>query len=233
LRSFIDGPAEEQDSWGILDDFTINDGCQLLSREITKLVFAGLTGVDTIYCWISRRIRPLQYRPNLMCEYSGIDDPQRYTKEELDPEEIEHRIRGIIKVGRDVEFKLGMPMFEKRQLPKGKLSSFPPSPAFLWFCTSYSLSCRSPPFLLQSLVQSSVIRDLRSLQMTKRSQPLPPPTNVKPLRRWKMLDPLTRSLWRKNLWQMCVVEFVALAGACEVLAKGLFPAIHHLPYADS
>jgi hypothetical protein len=36
-----------------------------------------------------------------MCEYSGIDDPQRYSKEELSSEEIEHRIRNIIKVGRD------------------------------------------------------------------------------------------------------------------------------------
>jgi hypothetical protein len=34
-----------------------------------------------------------------MCEYSGIDDPQRYSKEELSPEEIEHQIRNIIKVG--------------------------------------------------------------------------------------------------------------------------------------
>jgi hypothetical protein len=34
-----------------------------------------------------------------MCEYSGIDDPQRYSKEELSFEEIERRIRNIIKVG--------------------------------------------------------------------------------------------------------------------------------------
>jgi hypothetical protein len=34
-----------------------------------------------------------------MSEYSGIDDPQRYSKEELSVEEIEHRIRNIIKVG--------------------------------------------------------------------------------------------------------------------------------------
>jgi hypothetical protein len=36
-----------------------------------------------------------------MCEYSGIDDPQRYSTEELSAEEIEHRIRNIIKLGRD------------------------------------------------------------------------------------------------------------------------------------
>jgi hypothetical protein len=41
-----------------------------------------------------------------MCEYSGIDDAQRYTKEELTPEGIKRRIRNIIKVGHDEELKL-------------------------------------------------------------------------------------------------------------------------------
>jgi hypothetical protein len=44
-----------------------------------------------------------------MCEYSGIDDPQRYSKEELSSEEIEHQIRNIIKVGRDEQLKLKVP----------------------------------------------------------------------------------------------------------------------------
>jgi hypothetical protein len=82
-----------------MDNFTMDDECQLCSRRISKLVFSGLTGADTIHCWISRRIQPLQYHSALMCEYSGIDDPQRYTKEELSSEEIERRIRNIIKVG--------------------------------------------------------------------------------------------------------------------------------------
>jgi hypothetical protein len=96
LRSFVDGPAEEQDSWGVMDDFTMDDECQLCSRWISKLVFSGLTGVDTIHCWISRWIHPLQYRLALMCEYSRIDDPQCYSKEELSAEKIENRIRNII-----------------------------------------------------------------------------------------------------------------------------------------
>jgi hypothetical protein len=53
LRSFADGPAQEQDSWGAMDDFTMDDECQLCSRQISKLVFAGLIGADTILCWIS------------------------------------------------------------------------------------------------------------------------------------------------------------------------------------
>jgi hypothetical protein len=47
-----------------------------------------------------------------MCEYSGIDDPQRYSKEELSSEEIERRIRDIIKVGRDEKLELKIPMYE-------------------------------------------------------------------------------------------------------------------------
>jgi DNA-binding GntR family transcriptional regulator len=47
-----------------------------------------------------------------MCEYSGIDDPQCYSKEELSAEEIEHRICNIIKVGRDEPLKLKISMYE-------------------------------------------------------------------------------------------------------------------------
>jgi hypothetical protein len=118
LRSFVDGPAEEQDSWGVMDDFTMDDECQLCSRRILKLVFSGLTGADTIHYWISRRIQPLQYRPALMCEYSRIDDPQRYSKEELSAEEIEHQIRNIIKVGRDEPLKLKIPMYGNDNCPE-------------------------------------------------------------------------------------------------------------------
>jgi hypothetical protein len=101
-----------------MDDFTMDNECQLCSRRISKLVFSGLTGADTIHCWISRRIQPLQYRLALMCEYSRIDDPQRYSKEELSSEEIEHRIRNIIKVGRDEKLKLKVPMYENGNCPE-------------------------------------------------------------------------------------------------------------------
>jgi hypothetical protein len=124
LRSFVDGPAKEQDSWGTMDDSTMVDECQLHSRRVSKLVFDGLTGVDTIHCWISRRIQPLQYRPALMCDYSGIDDAQCYTREELTPEEVERRIRNIIKVGRDEELKLNIPKFENGSCPEVNQISF-------------------------------------------------------------------------------------------------------------
>jgi hypothetical protein len=53
-----------------------------------------------------------------MCQYSGIDDPQHYTQEELSSEEIEHRICNIIKVGRDEKLELKIAMFENDNCPE-------------------------------------------------------------------------------------------------------------------
>jgi hypothetical protein len=109
---------------GALDDFTMDDECQLCSRWISKLVFSGLIGADTIHCWVSRRIQPLQYCSNQMCQYSGIDDSQCYTKEELSSEAIERRIRNIIKVGLDEKLELKIPMYENDNCPEVSASLF-------------------------------------------------------------------------------------------------------------
>jgi hypothetical protein len=127
LRSFVDGPAEEQDSWGVMDDFTMDDECQLCSQRILKLVFSGLTGADTIHCWISRWIQPLQYRPatprrNYLLRI--LNATQRYSKEELSAEEIENRICNIIKVGRDEPLKLKIPMYENGNCSEVSVSLF-------------------------------------------------------------------------------------------------------------
>jgi hypothetical protein len=53
-----------------------------------------------------------------MCEYSGIDDPQRYSKEELSSKEIERRVHNIIKVGRDEKLGLKIPMYENCNCPE-------------------------------------------------------------------------------------------------------------------
>jgi hypothetical protein len=59
-----------------------------------------------------------------MCQYSGIDDSQRYTKEEFSFEEIEHRIRNIIKIGRDEKLELKIPMYENDNCPEVSAFSF-------------------------------------------------------------------------------------------------------------
>jgi hypothetical protein len=78
-----------------------------------------------------------------MCKYSGIDDPQRYSGEELSTKEIEHQIRNIIKVGRDEPLKLKIPMYENGNCPEVS--------AFLYchnriFLASLASSCSFLPF---------------------------------------------------------------------------------------
>jgi hypothetical protein len=131
-----------------MDDFTMDDECQLCSRRISKLVFSRLTGADTIHCWVSWRIQPLQYRPALMCEYSRIDDPQRYSKEELSAEEIELRIRNIIKVGWDEPLKLKIPMYENGSCPEVSVSLFRLNNLFS--LNNFASFCSFLPFRLPS-----------------------------------------------------------------------------------
>jgi hypothetical protein len=42
----------------------------------------------------------------------------------INPEEIKHKICDIIKIGRDVEMKLGMPMYENGSCPDMSISYF-------------------------------------------------------------------------------------------------------------
>jgi hypothetical protein len=81
-----------------------------------------------------------------MCDYSGIDDPQRYTKEELSSEEIECRIHNIIKVGRDEKLELKIPMYENDNCPE--VSAF----LFRHGCLTILLTC----ILLSAFLPSSI-----------------------------------------------------------------------------
>jgi hypothetical protein len=166
-----------------------------------------------------------------MCEYSGIDDAQRYTKEELTPEEIERRIRGIIKVGRDVKLKLGMPMFENGSCPE--VNYHPCRHHHLLFEILYLILFSLQIFTLPPLELGPIVCYPRLKELTDdEEEPASSPIKKRkaPLT-VEMLDLLTKCLWRKNLRQLCIIEFMVLAGAYVVLAEGLLPAIHHLLYA--
>jgi hypothetical protein len=52
---------------------------EILARRIAKLTQDGLKGIDTINCWISRWIQPLQYCDRLMHEYTGAKVGMRYS----------------------------------------------------------------------------------------------------------------------------------------------------------
>ena len=49
-----------------------------------------LDGVDTVLCWLSRKIMPLRYRPHKMCEYQADAAGQ------LDEETLLYRLRELV-----------------------------------------------------------------------------------------------------------------------------------------
>ena len=49
-----------------------------LMGRLQELKAAGLTGLNLIDTWMQRKIAPLQRRPSLMCEYTGLKDQQRH-----------------------------------------------------------------------------------------------------------------------------------------------------------
>jgi hypothetical protein len=112
LPPFENIAAESRDSWKAVNDESATPYVKLLARRIAKLSVDGLKGIDTINCWISRRIQPLQHRDSLMHEYTGANDGMRCSDQELDPKVVEKRIRSLMKSPRKKPLKFGMAMFE-------------------------------------------------------------------------------------------------------------------------
>jgi hypothetical protein len=83
-----------------------------------------------------------------MCKYKRIDDPQRFSKEELSAEEIEHRIRNIIKVGRDEPLKLKIPIYKNSSCPEVSISLF--CHDHLFSLNNFASFCSFLPFRLPS-----------------------------------------------------------------------------------
>jgi hypothetical protein len=117
LPPFKNVAAESRDSWTAVNDESASPYVKLLARRIAKLSVDGLKGIDTINCWISWRIQPLQHRNSLMHEYTGANDGMHCLNQELDPKVVEKRIRSLIKSPRKKPFKFGMAMFENGSCP--------------------------------------------------------------------------------------------------------------------
>jgi hypothetical protein len=117
LPSFENIAAQPLDSWNPVNDETATPYVKLLARRIAKLSKDGLKGIDTINCWISWRIQPLQHHNSLMHEYTGANDGMRYSNKELDPKVVEKRIRSLMKSPRKKPLKFGMAMFENGSFP--------------------------------------------------------------------------------------------------------------------
>jgi hypothetical protein len=122
LRPFENIGAQPLDSWKLVNDNSTTPYVKLLAWWIAKLSKDGLKGIDTINCWISWWIQPLQHRDCLMHEYTGAKDGMRCSEEELDPKVIEKRIRSLMKSPRKKPLKFGMAMFEDGSCPSVRCS---------------------------------------------------------------------------------------------------------------
>jgi hypothetical protein len=117
LQPFENIAAQPLDSWKPVNDESATPYVKLLAWWIAKLSKDGLKGIDTINCWISQRIQPLQHRDRLMHEYTGAKDGMLCSKEELDPKVVKKRIRSLMKSPRKKPLKFGMAMFENGSCP--------------------------------------------------------------------------------------------------------------------
>ena len=53
---------------------------ELLQARLAELMEAGLTGLSLVSTFVKRRVAPLQQRPSLMHEYTGLEDPSRLNR---------------------------------------------------------------------------------------------------------------------------------------------------------
>ena len=56
-----------------------------------------ITGAFVVAHWIIQRVQPLQRRVHLAFEYTGEEDPTRYTREKISEDELEGRVAALMK----------------------------------------------------------------------------------------------------------------------------------------
>jgi hypothetical protein len=103
LPAFANNPPEELASWSFIPALAQYPELDKAARRISWLVHDGLTGMDLTLSWFTRRIQPLKYNKKLICEYSGIDDELRVTRDNLPTDSLNRRIRTFVKIGRGQE----------------------------------------------------------------------------------------------------------------------------------
>ena len=56
-----------------------------------------ITGASVVAHWTIRRVQPLQRRVHLAFEYTGEEDPTRYTREKISEDDLEVRVAALLK----------------------------------------------------------------------------------------------------------------------------------------
>jgi hypothetical protein len=98
LPKFINKPPEELARWSFIPAHAQYLELDRAARRISWLVHDGLTGMDLTLSWFTRRIQPLKYNKRLICEYSGVEDQQRVTRDNLPTDSLNKRIRTLVKI---------------------------------------------------------------------------------------------------------------------------------------
>ena len=67
----------------------------MLVEKVVQLINQGVTGMDLLEVFLSRRIQPLQARDHSMWMYSGAGDTARVHPEEVEAKTVAEWLRGI------------------------------------------------------------------------------------------------------------------------------------------
>ena len=68
---------------------------KVLVERVVQLVRDGVTGMDLLEVFLSRRIQPLQARDHPMWMYSGLEDSTWIHLEDVSEDMVEQWLRGI------------------------------------------------------------------------------------------------------------------------------------------
>ena len=74
------------------------DQVNFLLGEIERLkADQQITGVSVVAYWSLRRVQPLQQRVHLAYQYTGEEDPTRYTRDKISEDELQDRVAVLLK----------------------------------------------------------------------------------------------------------------------------------------
>ena len=116
LPTFSSGAATHLPSWSLKITVAPTDAIRQQTRRIEKL---EINGVDTVLCWFTKRIQPLQHRTKLLCEYTGrADDDLRISANPLPADTIQARLKTMLRSKPGAKFTLRTDMYINGNCPK-------------------------------------------------------------------------------------------------------------------
>ena len=116
LPAFTPGAATPLPSWQLKITVAPSDAIRQQTRRIEKL---DLNGADTVLCWFTRRIQPLQQRSKLLCESSGkTDDDLRISRFPLPADTIQARLKLMLRGRPGAKYSICTDMYIKGNCPK-------------------------------------------------------------------------------------------------------------------